>query len=72
MKNIYENNGFKFIISNHYDKIICIVNDYFKNVQIPCKYCRNKRSFKTEPAYRNHVIGFHRLPDPWDELHVTL
>lgn len=27
MKSIYENNGFKFIISNNYDKIICIVND---------------------------------------------
>ena len=35
----YQNNGFKTLVSNHYDHIIEQVIEYFRDVRIKCSYC---------------------------------
>ena len=55
----YQNNGFKTLVSNHYDHIIEQVIEYFRDVRIKCSFC--PRRFISSQSLRNHINGFHKM-----------
>ena len=54
----YQNNGFKILVSNDYDKIIEQIIEYFRDVRIKCSHC--PRRFITPQSLRNHTECFHK------------
>ena len=54
----YQNNGFKILVSNDYDKIIEQIIEYFRDVRIKCSHC--PRRFITPQSLRNHIECFHK------------
>ena len=59
MLKLYENNGFKILVSNDYDYIIEQLTEYFRDVRIKCSYCQRK--FISSLSIKNHVISFHKM-----------
>ena len=55
----YEENGYKYIVSNDYDQITKELNDYMHDNRIRCKYCRRK--FISKKTLFRHVKYFHRI-----------
>lgn len=51
--------GYKVIISNDYDSIIIKLNDYIRNIRIPCEFCKCK--FKCPESRKNHYKFFHKI-----------
>ena len=56
---LYQNNGFKTLVSNDYDHIIKQVIEYFRDVRILCSYC--PRRFISSQSLRNHIKFFHKM-----------
>jgi prophage antirepressor-like protein/uncharacterized protein YlzI (FlbEa/FlbD family) len=56
---VYENNGFKTLVSNDYDEIIEQLLDYYKQVRIKCKYCARK--FLSSTSLEKHHTQFHKI-----------
>ena len=56
---LYEENGYKSIVSNDYDLITKELNDYMRDIRIKCKYCRRK--FISKKTIKRHVKYFHRI-----------
>ena len=56
-----EQAGFKCIVSNDYDEIILELMKYFVDIVYPCKYCRDKRSYKTIEKLNKHYRYFHQV-----------
>ena len=59
--NKLELSGYKCIISNDYDEIIVELLKYFDDIMYPCKYCNNKRGYKTIEKLNNHLKSFHKI-----------
>jgi len=59
--NKLEVSGYKCIISNSYDDIIVELMRYFDNIMYPCKYCNNKRGYKTTEKLHKHYKYFHKI-----------
>ena len=55
----YQNNGFKILVSNDYDKIIEQIIEYFRDVRIKCSYC--PRRFISPQSLRNHIKFVHKM-----------
>ena len=55
----YQNNGFKTLVSNDYDRIIEQIIEYFRDVRILCSYC--SRRFISSQSLRNHIKSFHKM-----------
>ena len=55
-----EQAGFKCIVSNDYDLIVVELMKYFDDVIYPCRYCSNKRGYKTIEKLNNHYKYFHK------------
>ena len=55
----YQNNGFKILVSNDYDKIIEQIIEYFRDVRIKCSYCL--RRFISSQSLRNHIEFVHKM-----------
>ena len=55
----YQNNGFKILVSNDYDKIIEQIIEYFRDVRIKCSYC--PRRFISPQSLRNHIKFVHKI-----------
>lgn len=53
MKKRYRNEGYKFIISNDYDGIVCIVNEHMNGLRIPCRLCR--KQFISNNSLQSHI-----------------
>ena len=60
MKRRYQQNNYRFLISNDYDRIIAYLNKHMMGVRIPCRYCSNSSVFTTIHT-KNHLQGFHKL-----------
>ena len=56
---LYQNNGFKTLVSNDYDHIIEQIIEYFRDVRIKCSYC--PRRFISSQLLKNHIKGFHKM-----------
>jgi prophage antirepressor-like protein len=59
MKQIYQNNNFKTLISNDYNKIIFEIIQYMNDTRILCIHC--KRRFKNIDSLNNHFKYFHKI-----------
>ena len=55
----YQNNGFKTLVSNDYDRIIEQLIEYFRDVRIMCSYC--PRRFISAQSIKNHIKSFHKM-----------
>lgn len=55
----YKQNGFKTLISNDYNDIICQIIEYMSNTRIKCQHCEMK--FKSIKTLGNHHKFFHRI-----------
>ena len=55
----YQNNGFKTLISNDYDRIIEDILEYFKDVRMKCTFC--PRKFISYESIKKHIKGFHKM-----------
>jgi hypothetical protein len=55
----FEKLNYKIIVSNDYDKIICQLYDYIKDVRVRCPHC--KCMFKSTETLGNHKKHFHRI-----------
>jgi hypothetical protein len=53
--------NYKVIVSNDYDYIVVQLLEYFNNVMYPCKYCYNKRGYKTIEKLNKHYQYFHKI-----------
>jgi prophage antirepressor-like protein len=52
--------NYKIVVSNDYDMLVNIINDYFRDVRVKCPFCaRNAKHFKTDESLNKHVVGFH-------------
>ena len=56
-----EQAGFKCIVSNDYDEIVVELMNYFVDIIYPCKYCRDKRGYKTIDKLNKHYRYFHKV-----------
>lgn len=56
--NQYKLNGYKIIVSNEWTDLQRKVDDYLRDIRIPCKFCKCK--FKSNETLKNHLIYFHR------------
>lgn len=54
----YEQNNFKTLVSNDYNRVIVEILNYLAQTRIACLYC--KRKFKTEESLERHVLFCHR------------
>jgi hypothetical protein len=53
-------NNYKIVVSNDYDMLVNIINEYFRDVRVTCPFCvRNAKHFKTDESLNKHVVGFH-------------
>ena len=59
MKELYQKNCYKFILSNDYDYICKRLHKYMDGVRIPCKYCT--RAFTTKENLEIHYNVIHRI-----------
>ena len=59
--NQMEQMNYKVIISNDYDFIIVQLLEYFNDIMYPCKYCYNKRGYKTLEKLTKHHEYFHKI-----------
>ena len=59
MKENYETNGFKTLISNNYDQVITEIIEYMRETRVKCMYCTGR--FKSLKTLKNHIKGFHRF-----------
>ena len=59
MKERYQRNCYKFILSNDYDYICKRLHKYMDGVRIPCKYCT--RAFTTKEKLEIHYKVIHRI-----------
>ena len=59
MKERYQRNCYKFILSNDYDHICKRLYKYMEGVRIPCKYC--SRAFTTKENLDIHYEVIHRI-----------
>ena len=59
MKENYTNNGYKFIISNDYEKISKRIHKYMTGVSNPCEYC--PKVFCNKKTLITHYKVIHRL-----------
>ena len=59
MLQLYENKGFKILVSNDYDYIIEQLIEYFRDVRIKCSYC--PRKFISSWTIKNHIERFHKI-----------
>ena len=55
-----ETSGYKCLISNDYDEIIVKLLKYFNDIIYPCKFCDNKRGYKTIDKLNKHYKYFHK------------
>jgi prophage antirepressor-like protein len=55
----YKQNGFKTLISNDYNYIICEIIEYMSNIRLKCQHCEMK--FKSIKTLTNHHKFFHRI-----------
>jgi len=55
-----ETSGYKCLISNDYDEIIVELLKYFNDIIYPCKFCDNKRGYKTIDKLNKHYKYFHK------------
>ena len=55
----YQNNGFKTLVSNDYDKIVEELLVYFRDVRVKCSHC--PRRFISSQSLRNHIKFFHKM-----------
>ena len=44
MKKRFKENGFRFVISSDYDKIIRVLNNYMGRIRVPCQNCSKQIS----------------------------
>jgi hypothetical protein len=58
--NKLELSGYKCIISNDYDELIVELLKYFNNIIYPCRFCNNKRGYKTIDKLTKHYKYFHK------------
>ena len=59
MKEKYENNNYKFILSNDYDYISKEIYKYMEGVRLLCKYC--PKAFLSKKTLNNHYKVIHRI-----------
>jgi hypothetical protein len=59
MKKKYEQNNFKYLITNDYNECIYQIIEYMRDVRIKCPHCCRK--FKTNNSLNNHLISFHKI-----------
>ena len=59
MKERYQRNCYKFILSNDYDYICKRLHKYMDGVRIPCKYCT--RAFTNKEKLEMHYKVIHRI-----------
>ena len=59
--NKMEQMNYKVIISNDYDFIIVQLLEYFNDIVYPCKFCYNKRGYKTLEKLTKHHEYFHKI-----------
>ena len=59
MKERYQRNCYKFILSNDYDYICKRLHKYMDGVRIPCKYCT--RAFTNKEKLEIHYKVIHRI-----------
>ena len=59
MKENYELNGFKTLISNNYDEVITSIIEFMRDTRVKCPHCNGK--FKSSKTLKNHLKGFHRI-----------
>ena len=59
MKERYQKNCYKFILSNDYDYICKRLHNYMDGVRIPCKYCT--KAFTTKEKLEIHYKVIHRI-----------
>jgi prophage antirepressor-like protein len=53
-------NNYKIVVSNDYDVLVNIINEYFRDVRVACPFCvRHTRHFKSGESLNKHVVGFH-------------
>lgn len=61
MRPLYKMNGYLFKISIDYDEIISILNEYMKEIRIPCRFCLSQKRFKTQESYKNKKNYFQEM-----------
>ena len=59
MKERYQKNWYKFILSNDYDYIRKRLHKYMAGIRIPCKYCT--RAFINKETLEKHYKVIHRI-----------
>ena len=59
MKEQYEMNGFKTLITNSYDEAITSIIEFMRDTRVKCPHCNGK--FKSSKTLKNHLKGFHRI-----------
>jgi hypothetical protein len=52
-------NKYKVVVSNDYDMLVKIIDEYFDNVRIQCPYCKKAKHFRNDESLNKHVVGFH-------------
>ena len=52
-------NKYKVVVSNDYDMLVKIIDEYFDNVRIQCPYCKKVNHFRNDASLNKHVVGFH-------------
>ena len=55
-----ETSGYLCIISIDYDEIIVELLKYFNDIIYPCRFCDNKRGYKTIDKLNKHYKYFHK------------
>ena len=59
MLKLYENNGFKTLLSNDYDECVKTIIEYFQEIRIKCEYCSKR--FKSQNSLECHLKWFHKI-----------
>lgn len=54
----YKLNGYKTIVSNEWTDLQRKIDDYLRDIRVPCEFCSCK--FKNKKTLSNHLIHFHR------------
>ena len=60
LANLLYHNDDKCLISNDYDEIIVELLKHFNDIIYPCKFCDNKRGYKTIDKLNKHYKYFHK------------
>lgn len=59
MREKYNLNGFKTLISNSYNECLYQIIEYMRETRIKCIHCKNK--FKNKHTLNNHLKFFHKI-----------